>query len=361
MSVPSTGAIRFHRRAVSTLPSVPDPLTRAERARLGPEAKTERLNAETNYVGSLVVLTLAQSEFGTAFGDLTSTVATGPPGAQPAFLVTGQAGTGKSTAVREAAFELHRREVRDTGLDPEQQPLIAGEGYTAWHIPVVWINLAAAVRDKGVIGPLLTFCGHPDTGTGYTLAGRCANVADRHRWRLVVLDDAHNLALRRADAESIYNTVKQLNTELGEQGVAFVYLSTPEMGKPGDARRPTLLDNEQLASRLRPFAFEPFEANFRRLQSNETVAWQTYLGRWESVLLPVLSGEEGGFLTGKHAKRLHYLSGGYIGDLAVLLKQASCSALTSGRLRLTGEDLDKVPVSARALDSRSAFKVVGRP
>jgi AAA domain len=361
MNFSTTGSRLFHVHAVTPLPPVPEPLTRLERHRLSETAKTARLNAEISYVDSLVVPTAAQRDFGTAFDDLIRTVAGGPPGAQPALLVMGPAGTGKSTAVREAAWRLHQREIGPKGRrDPKRQPLIKGDGYTAWHIPVVWIDLTAAVQGKGVMGPLLNFCGHPDSGTGYALAGRCVDVAERHRWRVVVLDDVHNLALRRADSEAIYNTLKQLNTALGQLGVAFVYLSTPERGKPREAPRPTLLNNEQLASRLRPVEFEPFEPNFHSLQSAETVAWQTHLLRWEAALLPVLSGDQGGFLTGKHAKRLYYLSGGRIGELAVLLKQAAYSALVSGRLHLTGGDMDKVLASARVLDSQLGHTLVGR-
>lgn len=362
MNFANAACQRFHVQAVTVRPLAPESLTWSERGRLSDRAKEERLKAECRYVDALVVPTPGQAQLGTDVDELIATVAGGPPGAQPALLVTGPAGTGKSTAVREAAWRLHQREVGLQGRrHPKRQPLIKGDGYTAWNIPVVWIDLTAAVQGKGVMGPLLNFCGHPDSGTGYALAGRCVDVAERHRWRLVVLDDVHNLALRRADAESIYNTVKQLNTALGQLGVAFVYLSTPEASMSGQDRRPTLLDNEQLAARLHEVEFLPFEVNFRNTESDGVRAWVAYLKQWELALLPVLTRERDGFLRRTHAKRLYHRSGGHIGDLAVMLKQASRRALASGQLRLSTDDLEGFTLSRLAVDYRASHNLVGRP
>ncbi|CAN7267525.1 TniB family NTP-binding protein [Knoellia sp. LjRoot47] len=253
-------------------------------------------------------------------------------GAQVALYVLGRPFLGKSTAVDRAALAIHREAIADSDMWVQGQPRLQHAAGHDAHMPVVRVLVRPDAQRRAVVTHIVNFCGYGTQGSANELTDKVAEFVAKHGVRLVVLDDVHNLATDRRDAHKIYNTIKDLNTELGDQHVAFVYVGNPDAAGFGN-----LLEHEQLSSRLITLPMSPLGLDQNNLRSDETLAWQEYLTAWETALRPVLPDLNAGRLSADLGRALWAHTMGYAGGVALLLKDMAVEALEdpSPRRQLT--------------------------
>lgn len=267
-----------------------------------------------------------------------------PPGAKTILAVSGPNGLGKSTLVRRWAASRYREWTH---------PVVdrSADGLPVWRpdeltecdiVPVCWVNLHAAARIKDVNSQILSFFGLPSDGVARVQTGRVLNACDRHRIRLLVIDDVHLLKSSQKVGREVLDHVKHLNTELGEIGATMVLIGANLKGGG-------LLEDPQIAARLDVHHLEPYAVD----TMEERRRWQTLLAHEEEALAPHLPELTAGVLHSDLAGHLWKRSQGYLGDLSLLLTEATRAALVDGSGQLTTDHLDEVRLRARANSAKS--------
>lgn len=313
----------------------PDLLTAHERRRLGENAFEVRLAAEQQFIGQSFVWTPSQAGAEAEVRRILTLARHNIRGAQQSLYGLGPSGTGKSTVMIKTAHTLHREYVSAVNIDDRGHPVVACEDGTADYVPVVWIDLMSDTRQRGVGHQMVTFFRRhvPVNESGPRTLSRAIDLAIQHGTRVVFFDECDNLATQRADRIVLDNMIKNLNTALGNHGIAFVYLGLPDaMG------RGNLEDNPQLRNRLVPYRFSHMNFDLTApVLGPDEYEWQNHLIEWEHVLSHVLPDLERGALASRLARLLWKRTKGSIVGLSALIKGATFTTLAdrSPRNRLT--------------------------
>lgn len=232
-----------------------------------------------------------------------------------------------------------------TGSRPQAFPRgPRGRGVRAHETPVVWINLQSASKIKDVNAQILNFFGYPAEGPIRSLSTRIVGAVDKHKVRLLVVDDAHLLKTGFREGREVLDHLKHLNTELGERDATMLLIGAEMRDGP-------IFADPQIAGRLRavemaPFAIETIE---------DKRAWQDFLDGVEDVLLPYLPAASPGLLTRTHASRIWRRTQGFAGDIAELLIHAAVQAAVDDSWIIRTEHLADAFLSDRARDAEATL------
>ncbi|MEU5845716.1 TniB family NTP-binding protein [Saccharopolyspora shandongensis] len=247
--------------------------------------------------------------------------------AKRGLIITGAAGTGKTTAITEfgKAHELavYRRH-------PEDQS----------RIPVVYVTVPPAATPRMLAVEFARFLGLPVTQraniTDITNAV-CGVLVDT-RCELVLVDEIHNLNLATRSGAEVSDQLKYFSERLP---ATFVYAGI-------DAEHTGLFSGtrgRQIASRFATIATRPFA----RSTVQQRQEWQALVTTLEQTLR--LRKHKPGMLTAMD-DYLHDRTGGMIGSLSHLIRGASVDAIITGDEKITKAHLEAVQLDHAAEQHR---------
>lgn len=239
------------------------------------------------------------------------------------LMISGESGTGKTTAAKAAMKYVYTRYRRD-------QPELDRLG----RVPVVYIEVPPGSTGKALASQFARFLGLPvqprDTleyllhlvSSGLTEAGT----------KLVVVDELHNLKRTNPGNSESVDVLKSLSNRIP---ATFVYVGI-------NIHQGAFLAEERGRQVAGRFSFEQL-GNYGLANEAERNLWNTIIELFEKDLglISHNPGDLGGL-----AKYLHERTRGSIGSLAHLLVGAAQMLIFTGRSpeneRLTREDLDDV-------------------
>ncbi|MFE2285597.1 TniB family NTP-binding protein [Streptomyces sp. NPDC059443] len=235
--------------------------------------------------------------------------------ARPCLIVTGPPTTGKTTALLQVGRTCHLAEMARTGIRD--------------RLPVAYILVPPGASAKTLVGEFARFLGIPIT-TRMTQAQIMSAVCDtytRAGVQLIMIDEIHRLNPRTTTGAEAIDLLKDLTERIA---ATFVYAgidvtTTPLFTGTGGvqlAGRTTLIDCDIIPARRG--TSQPFR--------DLVAAMEPCLD---------LSGHRPGSLV-RLAPYLHARTGGRIGSLARLLRQAAITAILNGTERITKASLDAV-------------------
>ncbi|MFM9378081.1 TniB family NTP-binding protein [Gordonia sp. VNK21] len=296
-----------HRRAVQQHTEAPAALSVAGLKRLPADEREQWLADRDEHHGhSHVVMTNAMIE---AFNDVH--ILTGlnwhRPDDREVYLISGPAGSGKTTIGRSIAREF------------ERQYATKHPGYlSSGEIPVVVIATPARCSPTAFDKAILTFMHHPfpDSFTHDKLKAQVIHALRSHHVQLVIIDDLHRLKQRSALSIETSDLLKEY---LDLSTASYVYMGvnlTASGFFNGDA-------GSQIASRgallqLQPFTNEPGPAREE---------WCNVVSALESNLR-LLRHRPGALTTQKMLALLYNRTRGSINALNKLLQTAAIRATT---------------------------------
>jgi hypothetical protein len=292
----------------------------------------------SSWLANLFVQTDELSAIAVAVSNTVQVNAYSPPGAKRVPALTGENFVGKSTLMMRWARTRYNEWTAGADRDARGRPVIyPARDCEADLCPVVWIDLPAAALIKDVDGAILTFFNLPSDGVKREVSRSAVNAVQRHRTRVVVVDDVHLLKTNWKGGRDVLDHVKHLNTELGQVGVTLILVGANLDG--GD-----LVNDPQIAARLKLRRFTPYTIG----NTAEMRTWQAIVYQLETQLLPHLPRGKPGMLFTKLAGELWHRTQGYLGDLTTLVGGAALAAINDGTFKILLKHLDSMELSERA-------------
>ncbi|MFJ2607569.1 AAA family ATPase [Streptomyces sp. NPDC087425] len=240
-------------------------------------------------------------------------------GSRHGVLLHGPPGTGKTTALRQAAVQHLRR---------APQPPAAGQR------PAIHVRLPPATSPRQLLAELARSLGVPLRGgpTTSDLAHRVSLALREARTSLILVDEAHHLG---GSGWTRTRTADTLDFLCDRVPATFVYaaLDAPDLLASSLASLPH--------RRLLPVAL----ANLP-----EDEAWTQLLNDIEQALQ--LNAHPPGTLSAL-SHTLYRRTGGNVGRLAYLLRAATVRAIQDGTEKLTGGLLSELPVPGSGFESHA--------
>lgn len=333
-------AVDFHDQ-VTASPTQPPSFSAADLAEATDTELSRHVTTVMSWVGGVYVPVPATVTLAAQLDDTTLMNEVGLPGAKTIVGLTGPNGAGKSTLCHRWAGEFYRRNIASFTADvhglPRWQPPHGQAGSKAVVVPVAWINLQADAKIKELDVQLLRFLRLGVSGTARDLSLRAVQALRDHRVRALVIDDVHLLDLSVRGGRGVLDHLKHLNTELGEHGGSLIMIGA-------NLEQTDLISDPQIATRLHLHRLDPYPVT----TPDEGAAWKEVVRAVEPLLLPGLPAAGAGVLDG-FAKRLHAMTGGYLGELVDILKRAVIIATATRTGTITAGVLDACPRSHRAL------------
>lgn len=329
---------QWHKQATRLREIPPSPLTLEQLAAMG---RSERETYARSVSGALLAEPIPSPMHDAVAAQLSRELDSAllePPGARTILAFSAPFASGKSTLIKRWAQERYREWLGrlDPDTIPEWQP---EPGIHADHAPICYLSLLSESKGKDLYVQLLAFLGRRTLGVAERdLAIQAVRALCLHGVRMVILDDAHMLRTSSATGRATLNAVKHLNTELGELGGVLVLVGAGLSG--GEA-----LSDSQIRGRLREHTAEAYTID----TDEERAEWQQFLRSCEARVMPYVPGGQLGLFANRHASYLWKRTGGYVGDTARLLIDATVSAITAGQ-PLDRTVLDGVKLTERAAD-----------
>lgn len=226
-------------------------------------------------------------------------------GARHGLLLHGVSGTGKTTALLEAA---HRYTA--------QPPGIASEKPGSSAVPVVYVRLPPATSPRLLLAELARALGIPLRGSPTTadLAARVSEAMTTAHTGLVLVDEVQHLRSPGWSDTAVAEILDYLCDRIPAT-FAFAGIGSPESLATAVTHTP----HRRLLS-----------ARLDLLPADEV--WQEVISRFEDALR--LHAHEPGTLTAQ-APLLHQRTGGNVGRLALLLRTGAVRAIREGTEQLT--------------------------
>jgi len=328
----------WHDYCVSVPPPPPAALTAKQWHALSDDDYVMQLEKLEQWLGSLYMQT---PELTAITDSMTRTVRANlysPPGAKNIVALTGRNLAGKSTLAKRWARTLYREVTKDSRLDDRGRPVYCPrEGWEADLCPVVFVDMDGGARIAVLDGLLLDFFGLPGGGPVRTLFPSALQAIQRHKVKVLIIDDAHFIKTAYKDARDVLDHIKKINTEIGELGATLVLVGA-DLAEHDVARDP------QIAGRMRFRSFPEYECE----SSSDQQAWQRILHNLEGRLLPYLPAGKPGMLSMNLAGELWCRTQGYLGDLKDLVCQATVLATQDQDHRISRKHLDAAELSLRA-------------
>jgi hypothetical protein len=237
--------------------------------------------------------------------------------ARRGLIVSGAAGTGKTTAITQFG-KTHE------AIDRRQHP-------GSDRIPVVYVTVPPAATSRMLAVEFARFLGIPVMSRANitdVIEAVCGVMTDT-RTTLVCVDEIHNLKLATRSGAEVSDTLKYFSERIP---ATFVYsgINVEREGLFSGTR------GQQIAGRfsLIPAAPFPYAAE-----------WQGLIATLEDALR--LHQHPAGTLTGLD-RYLHQRTGGMIGSLSHLIRGAAIEAILDGSEQITRELLDAVDLDHAA-------------
>lgn len=237
--------------------------------------------------------------------------------ARRGLIVTGAAGTGKTTALTQLG--------RTHELGARLRCSVPGA-----HIPVVYLTLPPAATARMLAVEFARFLGIPVTNranlTDVTEAV-CGVLCDTF-CQLVLVDELHNLSLRTRAGAEVSDQLKYFAERIP---ATFVYagIDLEANGLFAGIR------GKQIASRFATIETRPFAY----ATTAQRGAWHSLIATLEQALC--LDRHAPGMLV-RHAGYLYQRTGGMIGSLSHLIRGAAIDAICDGTEKITKAHLEAV-------------------
>lgn len=253
--------------------------------------------------------------------------------ARRGLIVTGPAGTGKTTAITQLgkAHELALRLRHPQG---------------GLRMPVIYVTVPPAATARMLAVEFARFLGLPVTPRANITNAVCAVLIDL-RCDLVIVDELHNLNLATRAGAEVSDQLKYFSERIP---ATFVYAGI-------DVERVGLFTGtrgRQIASRFATIATKPF--GYATTVQREQ--WEALVATFEQTLR--LRRHRPGSLV-RIAAHLHDRTGGMIGSLSHLIRAAAIDAIITGAERITKTSLDAVHLDHAAETHRAIVNPSARP
>jgi DNA transposition AAA+ family ATPase len=243
--------------------------------------------------------------------------------ARRGLIVSGSSGTGKTTAITQLGKnveQLARR--RNPGGAPP--------------LPVVFVTVPPAATPKMLAGEFARFLGIPlqHRMSQVQITNAVCDLLGRLGTTLVLVDEIHNLDLTTRSGAEASDQLKYLSERIAATFVLAglgVESSTLFQGIRG----------QQIASRYSVVPSKPFSRRSRA----DREQWQALIATMECSLR--LDRHRAGTLLALEAY-LHDRTGGLIGSLSQLIREAAVEAIDSGAEKITKRTLDAVELDHTA-------------
>ncbi|WP_406207118.1 TniB family NTP-binding protein [Kitasatospora sp. NBC_01560] len=255
---------------------------------------------------------------------------------KPAALVDAYPGLGKSTAVRDYARSLHRKQIA-----------LRGETTPSGHrrIPVIYIALTGNTQIRGLNAAICRFYRLPVSGNADTLAERAVDAVLSMRTVAIVIDDVHFLAGSRSNAIRMANQLKYL-ANVFPVTLIYVGVGVQQRGLLREGFLPQDAPLAQFGRRTTPLTLLPFQVEDEAGRRE----WRTLLKTIERML--VLAEKYPGMLADDLSDYLYSRSTGHFASLMALINRGCLRAIRTGRERLDVELMDQVKNDAAAEEAR---------
>jgi len=265
--------------------------------------------------------------------------------ARRGLIVSGEAGTGKTTAITQLgkAHEQHVRRRLPAGCGP--------------RLPVAYVTVPPAATPKMLAIEFARFLGIPllRRMNQTEITNAVCEVLAELRCELVLVDEIHNISLTTRSGAEVSDQLKYLSERIA---ATFVYtgIDVESAGLFAGTR------GKQIAGRFVSIHAEPF-----------TIATPAHQQEWLALLATMeqslrLHRHTLGTLA-VHADFLYKRTSGMIGSLAHLIRAAALRAMTSGTEKITRQLLAEIPLdtaaetsaplTARSRRARTAQRRVG--
>lgn len=294
-----------------------------EPASVAPAPASEEDEARLTYHGRLAVVATPTVQRVTLTGRRLMVLNRHQISARRGLIVTGAAGTGKTTAITQLgrAHELGQR---------RRLP------YDVNRLPVVYVTVPPAATPRMLAVEFARFLGLPITTrsniTDVTEA--VCGVLGRCGCELVIVDEIHNLNLATRAGAEVSDQLKYFSERLP---ATFVYAGI-------DVARSGLFAGTrgaQIASRFATIT----TAGFANGTAEQRRDWQALIATLEHMLQ--LRDHPPGALVDM-ADYLHHRTGGMIGSLSHLIRGAAIDAIITGEEKITRVGLDAVKLDHAA-------------
>ena len=230
-------------------------------------------------------------------------------------LLTGEAGTGKTTACNAI-------------LTSRPKSVVRREGVECVNVPAFYSLVPSPVTIRGVASAMLSALGDPapNKGTALDLTYRLGILLQQCRTEVILLDELQHLL--KQDMGKSDNVKDWLKTIINEYKVPVIVVGMPECAE-------IISKDEQLARRfprhyrLSDLPFGPSgKGPFRKFVATLSNAYLEYV---ELEAMP-------GFLAKEHALKVFAATGGNPANTTSLFKHAAQVALVDGRESVSIED-----------------------
>jgi hypothetical protein len=251
--------------------------------------------------------------------------------ARRGLIVTGSAGTGKTTAITQLGKNYQQLVHRD-------QPRPGGS------LPVAYVTVPPAATPKMLAVEFARFLGLPLPArfSQVELTNKVCDLLGTLRTTLILIDELHNLDLGTRVGAEASDQIKYLSERVP---ATFVLAGVDLEGNGLFAGR----RGGQIASRytvIRTTAFPHSTAD-------ERVAWQALVATLENALR--LHAHRKGTLL-RLSSYLHERTGGMIGSLSHLIREAAIDAIINQTEKINQAGLDAVDLDQTAEQHRTVLK-----
>lgn len=341
----------WHAYCTRSGPSEPTPLTLGEWKAL-PQCERRAHTAQLErWLAQFYINTAELDRLAQSLSRIVRRNAQTPPGAKDVALLSGLHLAGKSTFTKRWARGRYAEWTAGSTVDARGRPVWypAADAENDF-CPVVWINLQSGALRTDFDSQFLGFLGLPGASPARAMTSGAIAAVQRHRVRMVVVDDVQLLKTHLRKGREVLDHVKHINTELGENGASLVLIGANLVG--GD-----LVTDPQVAGRLKLMTFPQYDID----NVDQQRSWQRILRDVETQLLPHLpAGKEGMFFTDL-AGELWFRTQGFLGDLMELIREATLAATDDGTHKVLRRHLDAVVLSERAETERRARESPTQP
>lgn len=284
---------------------------------LTPTEAQQHDEARLNYHGRLAVVATPTVRQVTLTGRRLMVLNRQQISARRGLIVTGGAGTGKTTAITQLgrAHELGQRLRLPTD---------------ASRLPVVYVTVPPAATPRMLAVEFARFLGLPITARANLtdVTDAVCGVLGACGCQLVIVDEIHNLNLATRSGAEVSDQLKYFSERLP---ATFLYAGI-------DVARAGLFAGTrgaQIASRFATITTSPFTHGTAEQRRD----WQALVGTIEQTLR--LRAHRSGSLV-RLADYLHQRTGGMIGSLSHLIRGAAIDAIITGEEKITRAGLDAV-------------------
>jgi hypothetical protein len=256
-----------------------------------------------------------------------------PPGARPGAVIDGLGALGKTTILVEFG-RLFEREIR--------AQFNVGAGDDDEFIPVCYVSLPATTSIRALNAAIVEFYGVtvPGRATAEQLTHTIKTLTRRCNTLLFLIDEVHYLNMRREGGRKVNDHLKHLANGIA---ATFVYagIGLRERGFLAEGISGADAAMSQIQRRFRHYEVAPFQ-----IASPESEReWKSLVKTLEREI--VLFRQPPGTLVALH-RYLYDRTGGVIGSVTELVRQAANLAIEEGSERITEELLDRIELDNAA-------------